>query len=148
MFDFLNPLMNTIQQQCSQFFSWVESISSDHATSPPTILSSEVERVMVKVMLGVQQVMTCHKEQLSNNKKRQEEEDNDCSDTLLFKMLHEVSLKNVCNMKTSDVSVLLVHYICNDGVSLRSSAVLSSCLSWWQLVTVLREWSSLRFFLY
>ena len=138
MLEFLDPLRSTIQEQCSQFFSWVESIPSDHGSSPLTTLSSEVEKVMVKVMLGVQQVMTHHREQLKNNKK-QEEEDNDCSDTLLFKTLHEVSLRNVCNMRTSDVSELLVHRVCVKVVSLRSYAVPSNYLNWLQLVTVLRE---------
>ena len=105
MLDFLEPLKSTIQQQCAQFFSWVESIFPDHGTSisPPTALPSEVEKVMVKVMLGVQQVMAHHKEQLKSNKK-QEEEGSDQSDILLCKTLHEVSLRNVYNMKTSDVS--------------------------------------------
>ena len=51
MLDFLEPLKSTIQQQCAQFFSWVESIFPDHGTSisPPTALPSEVENKVSSV---------------------------------------------------------------------------------------------------
>ena len=107
MMEFFGPLRSSLQQQCAQFFSWAESITSDQDTTPLTLSPSQtpvpgqVKQLLVDVLFAVQQVMVSHQERLKTNERLDED---DYVDTPFYKSLHEACLKDISNMNTHQVT--------------------------------------------
>ena len=111
MLEFLDALKKNILRKCARFSSWVQSTieqypsSSSSSVAPCSPLLVEVEQLVVKVLLGVQQVMGRHQEQLREYKCEEEEEEEGTrsDDTPLCKTLHDISLQNIHDLKTEEV---------------------------------------------
>ena len=122
MLAFLDALRRNILQKCTMFSNWVESAvleqpssSSSSSVHPCSTLYAEVEQLTVKVLLGVQQVMGRHQEQLKEYAYEKEEEEEEGEgeeaeeekirndDTPLCKILHETLLQNIQDMSVQEV---------------------------------------------